>query len=85
LPQGLAFDIRHDIVEEAVAASGVEQGQNVRVAQAGGDLDLAEEALRADGPGQFRPEDLHGNGAMMLEVPPEEDCSHPATAEHAHQ
>ena len=43
----LALDVRHDVVEEAVGLARVEQRQDVGVLQAGGDLDLADEPLRA--------------------------------------
>src|SRR6476619_4916611 len=49
--------------------------------QAGGDLDLAEEALGSDGAGQLRPEDLHGDRAVVLQVLSEVDGGHPAATE----
>jgi hypothetical protein len=48
LAQRLAGDERHDIVEEPVGLARVEQWKDVRVFEAGGELDLAQEPLAAD-------------------------------------
>lgn len=45
LSQRLAFYIGHDIVENPVGDSGIEQWKNVRVVESGGELDLPPEAL----------------------------------------
>ena len=47
LPQRLALDVRHDVVEQPIHGARVEQRQDVRMLQGGGDLDLAEEPLGA--------------------------------------
>ena len=49
--------------------------------EAGGDLDLAEEALGADGRGELGAEDLHGDEAAVLGVAGEVDRRHAALAE----
>ena len=49
--------------------------------QPGGDFDLAGEPFSANGHGEFRPEDLHRNFAMVLEVLSQIDRGHPAAAE----
>jgi hypothetical protein len=57
----------------------------VGVLQAGRDLDLAVKALRAEGRGQLRLEDLEGDGALVLEILRQEDRGHPAAPELALQ
>jgi len=44
-PPGLAGNVRHHVVQQPVGRTAVEQGQDVRVLQLGGDLDLGQEAL----------------------------------------
>ena len=46
-----------------------------------GDLDLAEKPLGTDGGGEFGPQDLHGNPAVVLQVPCEIDRGHAAAAD----
>ena len=41
LPQRLARDVRHDVVEEVSARAGREDRENVRVLETGGELYLA--------------------------------------------
>ena len=45
LPQRLAFDQGHDVVQQPLHGAGVVERQDVRVMQSGGGLDLGEEAL----------------------------------------
>ena len=47
----------------------------------GGEADLAEEALGAEGGGELGVEDLEGDGAVVLEVLGEEDGGHATAAE----
>ncbi len=68
LPKGLALDVRHDVVEKAGRLAGVEQGQDVRMVQAGGDLDLAQEALRTEGGRQLRVKDLDRDLSLVLQM-----------------
>ena len=79
--EGLALDERHDVVEEAVGLAGVDQPQDVRMLQAGGDLDLGEEAVAADDGAQLGVQDLDGDLAAVLEVLGEVDRGHAALAE----
>ena len=51
--------------------------------QLGGDPDLAEEALGADGGRQLRLENLDSHLPLMLGVPGEIDESHPALSQQA--
>ena len=48
----LAFDERHDVIEEAGGLAGVVEREDVGVLQLGGDLDFAEEPV---GPQSARP------------------------------
>ncbi len=80
-PQRSAGDERHDIVQAPVGFAGVEQRQDVRVVEAGGDLDLAEKALRADGRGQLGAQDLDRHLSPVLEVAGVKDGCHAAAAE----
>ena len=48
VPQRLALDVGHDVVEEAVGLARVVQRQDVGMAQVGRDLDLAQEPLGAE-------------------------------------
>ena len=49
--------------------------------QVGGGLDLGQEAVGADHGGQLRPQHLHRDLAVVLEVVGEVDRRHPARAE----
>ena len=78
--QGLALDVGHDVVEEAVGLARVVQGKDVRVGQAGGDLDLAHEALGTERDGDVLPEDLDRDAARLPEVLRQIHRRHPASA-----
>ena len=54
----LALDERHDVEEAAVRLARVEQREDVRVLEVGGELDLGEEPLGADHGGELGPQDL---------------------------
>ena len=60
-------DERHNI-EETVLLPRIEQRQDVRVVELGGDGDFPEETLWVDRGGEFRPEDIHGHFAVVLEI-----------------
>jgi hypothetical protein len=81
LAQRLALNIGHGVEEPAPGFTGVVQRQNVRVAEPGGDLDLAEEAVRAERSAQLGTEHLQGNRPVQLEIGREIHRSHPTTAE----
>ncbi len=68
--------VRHDVEEQAVRLTGVVQREDVRMIEAGGDLDLPEEALRAERGGELGREDLDRHLAMVLEVLREVHGSH---------
>ena len=64
-----------------VRLSGVVERQDVGVAEARRDLDLAEKPLRAERGGQLGPEDLYRDLAVVLEVLGKIDRCHPAAAD----
>ena len=79
--QRFAGDVGHDVVEQAVGLARVDQPEDVRVLEVGGDLDLAEEALAAEHGGELGVEDLDGDLAAVLEVLGEVDGGHAALAQ----
>ena len=91
--EGLALDVGHDVEQQSgvvrregvgsrhAGHAAVEQGQDVRVLEVGGGLDLGQEALGADDGGEFGAEDLDGDGAIVLEVVGQVDRGHAALAE----
>ena len=76
--EGLAFDKRHHVVQQAIGTAGVEERQDVGVLQRRGELDLLEEALAAEHGAEFGAEDLDGDPAAVLHVLGEVDRGHPA-------
>ena len=81
LPQRLAFDERHDVVQQIVGAAGIVHRHDVRVLQPAGDLDLAQESLRAQALGQVRVQDLDGDGAVVPGVVRTVHRCHAATSD----
>src|SRR5207248_2547273 len=78
--EGFPFHVRHDVIEEAGRGPRVVQGQDVGVLQPGGDLDLAQEPLGAEGRREVRVQDLDRDRPMVLQVLREEHRRHaPAT------
>jgi hypothetical protein len=55
--------------------------QDMRVVEPGGEPDLAQEALRAEGVSQLRVQDLERDGTVMLEIMREVDRGHPPAPE----
>jgi hypothetical protein len=76
--QGLPLHVRHRVVHDAVGHARVEDREDVRVGEAGGEADLAQEAVRAEGGCELRAHDLEGNEAVVPEVPGEVDGGHAA-------
>ncbi len=48
LAEGLALDVGHDVVEEPVGLTRIEQRQDVRVLEVGGGFDLLHEPFNAE-------------------------------------
>jgi hypothetical protein len=81
VPQRLALDVRHDIVEQPVGLAGVEEWKDVRVVEPGGEGDFAEEPLRAERGGDLWLQNLQGDGTIVLQIVGQIDRGHPAPAE----
>ena len=86
--EGLPRDVGHDVVEQPPAIVGggldhaaVEEGQDVRMVELGGDGDLAEEPLGAERVGELGVEDLDRHRAVVLEIVREVDGGHAALAQ----
>ena len=81
LAQRLSRDIRHDVEVEAPGLTRVEQRQDVRVLQPRRNVDLAEEAVAAEGSSQLGPKHLDRNPAMVPNVFGQVDRGHSAAAQ----
>jgi hypothetical protein len=79
--QGLSLDIGHHVEQEPLGRARVVQRQDVTVLQVGGDLDLLEEPLGADHGGQFRPQHLERDLAVVLDVVRQVHRRHAALAQ----
>ena len=79
--EGLPFDERHDVKEEAIGFPGIVEGEDIGMLELGGDLDLLEEPLRPDDHGKFLPQNLDGDFAAVLEVFGEIHGGHATRAE----
>ena len=80
-PERFALDERHREVGEAGDLAGREQRHDVRVLEAGGELDLLLESLGAHARGELGREDLDDDAAAEAAVPGEEHAAHAAAAE----
>ena len=78
--QGFAADIGKDVVEESVGLARVDEGEDVRMIELRGDLDLGEKALAAEDGAEFGAEDLERHLAIELAVAGEVDDGHSAGA-----
>jgi hypothetical protein len=68
LPQRLAFDKRHHVVQQIVGAARVVHRHDVRMLQPARDLNLAQESLGPKALGQMRMQDLDGNRSVVPHV-----------------
>jgi len=73
--------VRHHVVDEAVRLAGVVEGEDVRMRQRRGDLDLDEEPLRPDARRQVGPQHLHRDEPVVPQVLRQIDGGHPSRAE----
>ena len=76
--QGLAPHVGHRIPELTCGRAGVENGEDVRVIQAGGQADLALEAFRSERRRQLGVEQLERYRAIVAQVAREVDGRHSA-------
>src|SRR3954469_15231977 len=65
--QSLSFYVGHDVVEEPSRFAGIEQRQDMRMLELGGEADLAEEAIGPEHGSQVGPEYFDGDKAIVLE------------------
>ena len=66
--EGLALDERHDVVEQVAGGARGEEGDDVRMLQGGGQLDLALEPLGLDRRGHLGREYLDDGGSVELGI-----------------
>jgi hypothetical protein len=78
LAQGLSLDIGHDIVEKPVGLVRVVQRQDVRMVEAGRDLNLVQKPSGSHCLGQLGKEHLDRYRALILEIVGQEYLRHPA-------
>ena len=81
LAQRIAFDERHDVVQEPGGRARVVQRQDVRVSQVGGDVDFADKALRSHGRGNVGTQHLERDQAAVLHILGEKDRRHRPVAQ----
>src|SRR6267143_1636340 len=79
--QGLAFDEWHHVIEETGGVARVIERQDVGVAEARRDFDLAQEALAAERGRELRLQDLDGDRAPVLEILGAEHGRHAAATD----
>ena len=76
----LAADERHGVVEEISACAGCKKGNNVRMLQPRGELDLAAKAVGVQSSGEVGRQNLDHNLAAEVGVCRHEDTRHSPTA-----
>ncbi len=81
LPQRFTPNVRHDVEQEPGGFTRVVEGQDMRVIQRRGGLDLAAESFRPEDGAQFGPKDFDRHLAAMLQIVGQVDRRHAATAE----
>ena len=81
--QRLPFHKRHDVVEEAVGFSRVDETEDVGVLEMRSDLDLFQEPIGADDGRQLSAQFLEGDLPIVAYVVCEVDRRHAARAEQA--
>jgi hypothetical protein len=79
--QRLAFDERHDIVEQALGLVRVVHRQDMGVGETRRDLDLAREPMGAEREGDVAAEELDRDEPALPEVLRQIDRRHPASAD----
>src|SRR3989441_3451755 len=81
--QRLPFHKRHDVVEQSVGFSRVDETEDVGVLEMRSDLDLFQEPIGADDGRQLRAQFLEGDMPIVAYVVCEVDRRHAASAEQA--
>ena len=75
------LDVRHDVEQESVGCSGIEQRKKIRVLKICGDSDLGQKAFYAEYRAQLGIEELEGDVAVVADVAGEVDGRHSAGAD----
>ncbi len=78
VPLRLAVDERHDVIEERIGLSRIEEREDVRVLEIGGRLYFLDEPLGTQDRREFRPQHFHRHLAVVFQVFGEIDRSHAA-------
>src|SRR6266851_4844223 len=81
LPQRLALHERHDVIQQTGGLARVEQREDMRMAELGGEADLTEEALGAQHGAQLGAQDLDGHAPLVFPVLCEVNGCHPPLAQ----
>src|SRR5262249_51249968 len=76
-PQGLAFDVRHHVVDQTAGLIRVVKGENVGMMETGGDLNFVQEAGGSNLGGQIGAKHFEGDFSLVLEIVSEKDRRHP--------
>jgi hypothetical protein len=79
--KGFTFDKGHDVEQQPVRLTAVEQRQEIRVLQIRRDANLAEKALNAEHGAEVRIQNLERDAAIVPEVAREIDGRHAAGAD----
>ena len=85
VPQRLAADERHVIVQQIPGDAGVVQWQDVRMLKARGDSNLAQKSVGANNGGELGAQHLDRDVPFVLEIRRAEDDRHPTLAELARE
>ena len=80
-PERLARDERHDVVEQVAGRSGREQRNDVRVLQAGGELDLPLESLDVHRSAHLGRQELDDDLTTEPDLFGQEDAAHAAATQ----
>jgi hypothetical protein len=81
LAERFSLDKRHDVEEESVGLTRIEQRQQMRMLEVGRGLDLDQEPFRADHGRELRPQHLERHRAPMTDIVRQIDGRHAALAE----
>jgi hypothetical protein len=83
VPETLPHHVGHCVPKEPGSHAGIEDRKDVRVLEAGRQLDLAVKSLRAERRGEVGVEHFESDQPIVLEISSEIDGRHAATAKFA--
>ena len=81
--KSLAFEVGHDVEQEAVRLAGIVERQDVRMREVGRGFDLGQETLGTDHGSEFRLQNFERHLAVVLQVVGQVDRGHAALTEFA--